>query len=618
MKLERYTEEREKLSGLYREMETLAEKLEEADLARALSENRKRLQEDSFKVVVVGEFSRGKSTFLNAMMGRRVLPARTSPTTTIINDIVYGEIPRYILHYRESKQGQAQVKEISEEEFRAIKAVQMEEDLAEYRRETTKLADIAYAEIQVPLDICRDGIELIDTPGTNDLDQMREEITNRFIPQADAAIFLLSAEQPVTRSEVDFIKERILKNAIDKIFFVVNFKDRIDSAEDQARVMAEVRKQLSRVLPSPRAYLVSSKEALNWRRAQANEEVKGKVPATIEETGFLDFEAELSNFLVEEKAEAKLSKYRQRLVEVGKRLCSDRITVRRNGIGLSVQKLEEAIEEMRPRLERVRAQSNRAMRRLEYSLHLDVEELADAYERGLAKIARQARLDVMAYDGALRIDEVTRYLEERIAPMQAQHAEAMRSAIRDRLNLEYGKVQKNLQAIYKTEITGKGKALVPVTQVQGSGQELMVLDEVSGDGSALVGGGLIFGGLILAVNLPFIIIPAAFFGGNYILQMFRDYRKSDFLTKVATQVRERYEAIIPEQKAGFQRQLQRDFQRLVEDTEQAMDGELSRIEDSLSGLLRDKRSAQQDDRAEKAFLDKTEGEIQALMEAAKK
>lgn len=615
MKLERYTEERERLDKAYERLGKLAKSLKATDLEAALSENRKQLAEDSFKIVVVGEFSRGKSTFLNAMMGKRILPARTAPTTTIINDIVYGEQPRYLLHYR----GSESEKEISEEEFREIKAVQ-EDDCEEYRQETTKLADIAYAKICVPLEICHDGIELIDTPGTNDLDQMCEAITYNFIPQADAAIFLLSAEQPLTQSELDFVREHILKNDISKIFFVINFKDRIDSTADQAKVQEFVRTQLKPVVEEPRVYLVSSKGALNWRREQANETVKGMVPATFEETGFPSFEGELEGFLNKEKVGAKLAKYRQRLLVIGGRLCGDRIVARRNAIGASVQSIEAAIAEMKPRLARARSQSDRAMRRLENSLHLDVEDLADAYERGLQRIARHARQAVFAYDGELRIDEVARYLEAQIAPLQQEHADKMKAAISDCLNREYGEAQRKLQAIYQTEVAGagKGKALVPVTQVQGGSQELMVLDEVSDGNATLVGGGLLVGGLALAATLPLIIIPAAFFGGNYILQLFRDYRKSDFLDKVAVQVRERYETIIPEQKAGFRRQLQRDFQHLAAEVEKAMDGELQRIEDSLEGLLRDKRSAQQDDRAEKAFLDKTEGEIQVIMEDMKK
>lgn len=613
MKIERYTEERDKLDGLYEKMRGWAEKLEAPDLAAILSESQKKLKEDSFKIVVVGEFSRGKSTFLNAMMGRRILPAKTDPTTTIINDIVYGEKLCYLLHYRDSET----VKEISGEDFLKIKAVQTDDDDYEgYRRKTTELANIAYAEVKVPLDICRDGIELIDTPGTNDLDQVREEITYSFLPNADAAIFLLSAEQPVTRSEVEFIRERILKSDISKIFFVVNFKDRIE-AKDQERIMTAVRQQLKQVVPSPRAYLVSSKGALKWRRRQANEDVKGAVPDTFEETGFADFEEALSRFLIEEKADTKLSKYRQRLLDVGTQLCRDRIAVRRNGIGASVKSIEAAIEEMRPCIERVRKQSDRAIHRLKYSLQMDVEELADDYERGLSRIARQARRNLIEYDGDLNIDEVASFLEERIAPLQEQHAQAMKTAISDRLNMEYSKAQKALQDIYQTEISAKArKALVPLTQPAKSvSQEVMTLDEVADGNAVMVGGGLIFGGLLLTVSMPFIAIPAALFGGNYILQKFRDYRKNDFITQVSAQVRERYEKIIPEQKAGFKRQLQRDFNRLVDDLEKTMDNELCRIEDELVGLLRDKQSAQRDDQVQRAFLDAAEKEIQSLTAA---
>lgn len=66
------------------------------------------------------------------------------------------------------------------------------------------LNQIDFADIAYPLDICRDNVEIVDTPGINDVNQNRIEITYRYLNQADAVIMLLSSTQALSRSEVDF------------------------------------------------------------------------------------------------------------------------------------------------------------------------------------------------------------------------------------------------------------------------------------------------------------------------------------------------------------------------------------------------------------------------------
>ena len=163
-----------------------------------------RLNDERFNLVVVGEFSRGKSTFVNALLGRRMLPVSKSPTTAVISKIIYGETSEYIVHY---KSGES--KTISESEFNDIKAQSegdvlsldgLKDKLKSLVKHQEKLDDIDFVEIRYPLPLCRNNVEVVDTPGTNDLNAGRVDITYNYLKKADAAILVLMATQALTKS----------------------------------------------------------------------------------------------------------------------------------------------------------------------------------------------------------------------------------------------------------------------------------------------------------------------------------------------------------------------------------------------------------------------------------
>lgn len=103
MKLERYTEERERLDKAYERLGKLAESLKAADLEAALAENRKQLAEDSFKIVVAGEFSRGKSTFVNALIRQALLPMDVLPETALLQVVEYAPETSVELVYKDGR-----------------------------------------------------------------------------------------------------------------------------------------------------------------------------------------------------------------------------------------------------------------------------------------------------------------------------------------------------------------------------------------------------------------------------------------------------------------------------------------------------------------------------------
>jgi hypothetical protein len=119
------------------------------------------------------------------------------------------------------------------------------------------VASVEYLEIGLPAPILRDRVVLVDTPGVSDLNQQRADITYRFIPRADAVVFMLDATSPVRKSEKEFFESSVLTNGLDQIAFVANFADMLDG-EDVGQVKEMIRRRLGTALslPDPCVYLV--------------------------------------------------------------------------------------------------------------------------------------------------------------------------------------------------------------------------------------------------------------------------------------------------------------------------------------------------------------------------
>ena len=616
MNLEEYTQKRLQLKTAYKKLEEIAGGLNAAEVVRSLQQAEQLLDEDSFKVVVVGEFSRGKSTFTNALLGKRILPAKSDPTTTVINRIHYGAQERYLVHYRDTDE----VKEISEKEFKSITAVELAdaefEGEAVYRQVVEKIGRIAYIEICHPLPLLADGVEIIDTPGTNDLDQVREEITFRFIPQADAAIMLLSAEQILAKSEVMFLQERILENDIKKVFFVVNFKDRLMDEADGERVMKAAREVLDGIVEDARLFLVSSRDALRWRRKEAGESLKPNlvVPDSLDDTGFAQFEASLADYLSREKGNAKLAKYQSRFEGLAESLLTESIAPARARIGESSQQLAREIERLRPAVERAKQNSHRIFEHLQYALDMAAEDLTQDYRRGLEQISRQVVMAVHRYDGPLQPEEAARAIESVAAPLQQQHERELQEEVNRRLNREFSQTREKLVKIFRTENISTGKELAVSSRHGNLPVCSMDIQAVNTEDIQMVGGGLLLGGVLLAIHVPFIAIPAALFGGNFFMRQFSEFRRNSFIADVSQQVRSRYDGIIPEQTRGFNQQMKKRFMNLTHTIEEIIEEQMDRGITQLERLRDDKASAEQDEQQERERLAACEEKIQELLQ----
>ena len=271
------------------QLKELAQEMNNTHLVSDIEDIFATLQREQFEIMVIGEFNNGKSTFVNAMLGQEVLPAAVRPTTAILNKISFNPIPSYRIHYRDEKRPPT---ELTEAEFRSIVAPVESLEGENITREAMQrnialIQSIGHAEIGHPVELCKHNVVIIDSPGTNDLDPGREAITNFYIPKCDAAIIVLNAQKALSESELSFIKYRVLSADIQKLFFIINFKDLLNESELQ-KVQSYVIQKLSSVVSEPKVFALSSRHALLNRSPQSETgHARRRRPILpLEQTGF--------------------------------------------------------------------------------------------------------------------------------------------------------------------------------------------------------------------------------------------------------------------------------------------------------------------------------------------
>jgi len=191
------------------------------------------LETDVFTVVVVGEFNRGKSTLLNALFGQEILPIGVTPTTATVTILRYSANPQIQVHYAGG----------------TVKDLVFSKDAIESVVSSASQAatEIEYVEVGIPHPLLQAGMVYVDTPGVADLNRDRVEVTYRFVPRADAVIFVLDSMQAVTDSEIEFLQSTILTNGIERLLFVSNFADLLE-VEYKSTAAEKVKNRLASAL----------------------------------------------------------------------------------------------------------------------------------------------------------------------------------------------------------------------------------------------------------------------------------------------------------------------------------------------------------------------------------
>ncbi|MDM9385432.1 dynamin family protein [Chlorogloeopsis sp. ULAP01] len=225
-------------------------------------------QSQQFRLAIVGEFSQGKSTLLNALLGEEIQPAREIPCSGTITVLKYGKQKRVICRYKDGRG-----EEIPFEEY------QQKASISEDAAINCLSDELAQSEIEEiifehpDLELCRSGVEIIDSPGLNEHPE-RTAITQKLLKDTDAAIFLTNASRPLTQGERDLLQEiKVHLNCgkdeepANNLFVICNFMDliRTEKGKEQVkqRIINFVQGDSPIILGENRIHFISAQAALD-------------------------------------------------------------------------------------------------------------------------------------------------------------------------------------------------------------------------------------------------------------------------------------------------------------------------------------------------------------------
>lgn len=182
-----------------------------------------RYAEGRFHLAVLGQFKRGKSTLINALTGEAILPVGVVPLTAAPTFLQYGESPKILVHYQDDR---------PTDEFSGTSTTDRSAWLAGFVTEKgnpeNKLK-VAEVQVSLPAAILSGGVVLIDTPGIGSTYRHNTTATLNFLQQCDAALFLISADPPITEVELAFLRQ--VREKVPQLFFVLNKIDYLNEEE---------------------------------------------------------------------------------------------------------------------------------------------------------------------------------------------------------------------------------------------------------------------------------------------------------------------------------------------------------------------------------------------------
>jgi ribosome biogenesis GTPase A len=260
----------------------------QTEILKRLDSLRDRLVTERFQLAVLGQFKRGKSTLLNALLGKSVLPIGVVPVTAIATFLEPAATSKIRVTY-----GSGKVEEFEPNDPEALR-----ERLTTFVTEEANprnVLNVARVDVFLPAELLERGVVLIDTPGVGSTHRHQTAAADAILPECDAALFVVSPDPPITEIEIDYLAR--IRQTVARLIVVLNKIDILepDEREKAATFLRNALVDHAGLDPFTPIFSLSARDGL---RAKESGDFRG-----VEASGLAELEKHLIQFLASEKRE---------------------------------------------------------------------------------------------------------------------------------------------------------------------------------------------------------------------------------------------------------------------------------------------------------------------------
>lgn len=621
-----FKEKRIQLANMLTEGADILDRLNMQQYRENLLKLSEKVENEAFKVQILGTFKNGKSTFINALLGEEVLPAYALPCTAIVNEVKWGEEKRAVVHFR-NPLPEPLTTDIPEKALEHMKKYDMKDippieipydEIRQYAVITLRKGkeeleyESPYEKIEVfwPLPLLQNGVEIIDSPGLNEC-ATRTNVTMNYLTKADAVLFVLDATRILSADEMHVIEHTLKDHGFTDPFIIVNKFDVIRNREKE--VMKQYVRDKLEGYTTNEFFFLSGLNALDGKLDND--------PELLESSGLPEFEAALSNYLVQKKGAAKINQPSNELQRIlNEEAVAKNIPMQRNTLATSLDEVKEKYEREKPRLDALRTKKeqlqNRLMLRIEQvkpefrrMMTQHIAGMMDKIPAWINGYTPKTKLSMFAKESELAAlsKEVSEMVNNNIEQIQAEwRSQVLEPVLNEKTADIFGSVEADLERFF-AEID---QISVDISGQQYTPEEVPTWQRVAGviGGLALGDVGVAFSGGLNGLSMDLAKTVAIEVGAGFLLGFLgmlnpftmlltlggvflynTSKRESANITKAKDYVCRAYiEQLSNNQEATADRLCEKIGDRYKEIAEQiagAMDKEIAETENQINGII---------------------------------